>query len=228
MFCSQCGNKSSDKDVFCANCGNELGKAFTESGASISPTKITQDLDNHDIFLTHKSIIDGRMSRKEFAIITIAPYLLAIIYLLITGTTAFPIFIVWLLFGYFASIRRLHDLNKSAWWLLLLVIAGAALIIKEGLKLVGIDTGAIDITVIGMLVNITAIAGFFLFLSLLFVKGTKGENRYGLPVVDRKLTWRGVLLNLHSEKEKLDLTYLLYSISIYLGLLLILTAIFLS
>lgn len=232
MYCPHCGKERSDNDKFCAFCGAQLSTQDTDH----STESQTQNISSEHVEtktsvasnVIHKSIIEGRMGRKEFAVITIAPYLLAIVFLIFTGMTAVPIIAAWFFFGYFAAIRRLHDLNKSAWWLLLIALAMLILAIKESLELVGVDTIAFDGTILGILVNISAIAGFILLLSLLFAPGSKEGNKYGAPAVNRKITWKGLMFNLYNDSEKLDLTYFLTTAAIFFGTLMVLTAYFLS
>lgn len=233
MFCSQCGKERADSDKFCANCGTSFSKRKDNPVPKVDELsdnkgEAPKEVVPETTATTYKSIIDGRMSRKEFAVITVAPYLLAIVFLLVTGMTAIPIIVAWFFFGYFAAIRRLHDMNKSAWWLLLIAFAMLILAIKESLELVGVDTMAFDVTILGMLLNISALAGMILLLALLFASGTKEDNKYGSSPKGRKLTWKGVLLNLHSSNEKLEPTYFYTTAAIFVGIIIVLTAMFLK
>ncbi|QLC21712.1 DUF805 domain-containing protein [Parasphingopyxis sp. CP4] len=67
------------------------------------------------------------------------------------------------------SVRRLHDTNRSGWWLLA-PLAGYVLVFLGA----GMESGAI--TMIGMLIAI----GFAITLIVFyFLDGTPGPNRYG-------------------------------------------------
>jgi len=236
MYCSECGKERLETDKFCAFCGKNTGekeieRTFqpekTETSTVLTETKQISSTSNRQPSGT-KSIIEGRMSRKEFAWITFVPYLLAIFLMLVTGMTAIPIIIAWFFFGYFAAIRRLHDINKSAWWLLLIGFSFSALAIKEGLKLTGVDTMNFDITILGIIINIMAIAGFILLISLVFVAGTKGENKYGQQPLSTELNWRSILFNLQEEEDVLDKTYFYTTAAIFTGIILLIVFLFIS
>ncbi len=75
-------------------------------------------------------------------------------------------------------VKRLHDLNKSAWWLLLYALLPGALQIYahstgHGLR---ID----DMTLIGKVAyGIAVLIGLWAFAVLYCFRGTKGPNRFG-------------------------------------------------
>jgi len=232
MFCHQCGKQRSDADKFCAFCGINLNEVDSNSASereTSESNEVSPKVQQGKLVL--KSIVEGRMARKEFAIITFVPYLIGVLFAIITDATGIdaiyyiviPILLLWVLFGYFASIRRLHDLNKSAWWLLLILFAFILTAINQSLKLVGIDTDNFDMSIAGILVNITAIGGFIMLIALTFASGSKEDNRYGEPTKGRKFSWRGSLLNLYTDNEQLDKKYFYTAISIFIGILIVLT-----
>ena len=75
------------------------------------------------------------------------------------------------------GIRRLHDTNRSGWWLLVALVpylvfavaAGAALASGSMMALAGA----------GMLLGLLALAGGITLLVFMVLPGTKGDNRYG-------------------------------------------------
>lgn len=79
------------------------------------------------------------------------------------------------------SVRRLHDINKSGWWI------GAALIGTLGLLgleawqtqnlLAGATSLTLDYVILGWSILLLALGCYILVLS--FFKGTKGANKYG-------------------------------------------------
>jgi uncharacterized membrane protein YhaH (DUF805 family) len=73
--------------------------------------------------------------------------------------------------GFAVSIKRLHDRDKSAWWLLLFYLVPAIL------QAIAYDSGAIEVRVI------LGLACFFIFICCLvelgFLRGTAGPNFYG-------------------------------------------------
>lgn len=84
------------------------------------------------------------------------------------------------------TIRRLHDINRSGWWILMptavSIAAGVAMVVFTGLALVNA----------GMLVMVLAAAAvpllaYLWLLVLLCLPGTHGHNRFGPdPVPDRR------------------------------------------
>lgn len=223
MFCTKCGNEYKSTDKFCGNCGQNFSETVSSDSKSTNQNYSDSPVSEGGV---KKSIIDGRMTRKEFAAMTIVPYLVLLVLAFVAEEIneswfyylVIPLVIYWFIFGYFASIRRLHDLNKSAWWLLVIVFAGLTITVRESLELIGVDTFAFDTTIIGFLINIVAIVGMVVFLSLLFWPGTKGTNKYGEVTSKRKLDVRNVFYNLQSPNEKLDLTYILWTVGVVAAL----------
>ena len=91
-----------------------------------------------------------------------------------------------LVFGWFyaaASIRRLHDRNKSGWWMILFIVA-PALYVHFGSELHG------TIHAVGKFaVPIALIWGF---VEMACLKGTNGPNRFGpdpLAPIDKQPRW---------------------------------------
>jgi uncharacterized membrane protein YhaH (DUF805 family) len=87
-------------------------------------------------------------------------------------------FLVWLAFiipGIAVAVRRLHDTNRSGWWILS-PFAGYALVwIGIAMAASGSSAGTLLAT-LGMLV--AGVLGIVL-LVFMFLDGTKGPNRYG-------------------------------------------------
>jgi uncharacterized membrane protein YhaH (DUF805 family) len=106
-----------------------------------------------------------------------------------TATALFPRLVtlaMTLVFGWFyaiASIRRLHDRNKSGWWMILFIVA-PAVYVHFGSELHG------AIHVVGRFaVPIALIWGF---VEMACLKGTNGPNRFGPDPpapIDTKPRW---------------------------------------
>lgn len=115
MFCSKCGVSNTDEATACTSCGQQLN-------ADVSGTLFSSDLVNEIYSSWIKSIrnyktFSGRSNRKEFWYF----YLIYIVGLLIF-TQISPylglIFQFGLLCPAFAvGVRRLHDTNRSGWWI---------------------------------------------------------------------------------------------------------------
>ena len=73
--------------------------------------------------------------------------------------------------GFAVAIKRLHDRNKSAWWLLLFALVTLIL------QTIAYYTGAVEVRLILVLVCIPI--GIWFFVELGFLRGTAGPNRYG-------------------------------------------------
>ena len=86
------------------------------------------------------------------------------------------VFIPWLLWGFSISTERLHDRNKSAWWLV--VFYGGPAVLGPIGKTASFAGAA------GIVLNyVLALAAFALtmwgFIEIGFLRGTTGPNRYG-------------------------------------------------
>ena len=73
------------------------------------------------------------------------------------------------------QVRRLHDLNFSGWWLLLAIILSApgGLAIEPRMNL------PLPEALKTVLIAVYIITALVLVIGLLFIKGSKGENKYG-------------------------------------------------
>jgi uncharacterized membrane protein YhaH (DUF805 family) len=94
-----------------------------------------------------------------------------------TATALFPQLVtlgMTLVFGWFyaaASIRRLHDRNKSGWWMILFIVApGLYVQFGDALRGSGIQ----------FFVRLAALIAFIWgFVEMACLKGTSGPNRFG-------------------------------------------------
>jgi uncharacterized membrane protein YhaH (DUF805 family) len=77
------------------------------------------------------------------------------------------------------KVKRLHDLNKSGWWLAALMLPGIAL---EGVPpLIDMDHGATREILEGVGSLVTKASSLAIFIWLGFIAGTAGANRFGEP-----------------------------------------------
>ena len=67
------------------------------------------------------------------------------------------------------GIRRLHDTNRSGWWLL----------IGYGPLLISLCLTYLGSLSLGMIFSVIALVGFIVLLVLMVLEGTKGPNQYG-------------------------------------------------
>jgi uncharacterized membrane protein YhaH (DUF805 family) len=107
---------------------------------------------------------------------------------------ATPIFIVGMWISLAATIKRLHDRNRSGWWTIVLVLA-PALFGKLG-------DGSDASNTASLLAFAALPLAIWGAVELLFLKGTKGPNRFGpdplapATPIDRRPGW-----DQHSELE---------------------------
>lgn len=86
------------------------------------------------------------------------------------------------------AVRRLHDTNRSGWWMLVVVLPYLALGIVIGMA-AGEGDAAAALGSAG-LVALIAFAGAVLIFIFMLLDGTKGDNRFG---PDPKAAERGAL-----------------------------------
>jgi len=129
----------------------------------------------------------GRISRaaywRSLAIFSVAGLFAAVILLTAAGLAA-PLFILmvvlvfipWLMWGFAIHTERLHDRNKSAWWLVVFFLLPAVLGQLAKTAWLAGAAGAV-------LHDALALAGFALtiwgFVEIGCLPGTAGSNQYG-------------------------------------------------
>lgn len=109
---------------------DELQSQLPPPKENFQPTPKVEDNFNQEIFATlpqnHKTSIfttEGRLNRRAYFIQSLKVFGLAIVgWLTSPFLIGIPILIAALVGGYMVTIRRLHDLNKSGWWVLLFFI----------------------------------------------------------------------------------------------------------
>lgn len=151
LTCSNCGTPLEPNTLFCSNCGTPVGTdTTTPEAVKTSPTQRTNsvydwepfelnELDTLTFVLTKKYIeFQGRASRSEFfrynlmisLCLTIISIIMDIIKLITNDImTAIVLYILLgiidlalILPGLAIAVRRLHDTNKSGWYLLINLI----------------------------------------------------------------------------------------------------------
>lgn len=130
---------------------------------------------------------EGRINRLPFWIASLAAvFVLAFLIVLSLALggpseeTATVIFIlaipgVWIALALGA--KRLHDRDKSAWWLLVFYVLPSAL------EEIGKDTGRAGI----ILILIALVLSLWALVELGFRRGTNGPNRYGADPLNRTI-----------------------------------------
>ena len=115
----------------------------------------------------------GRASRSEYWWFFLFTFLLRVLIGWIPGV-GFILTLVLLLPTLAVTVRRLHDINRSGWWLLLPIgLTIAALVSGAVLSLQGMILVGVAIAVVGSL------AGFLSILVFLVQPGDVHDNQYG-------------------------------------------------
>ena len=78
--------------------------------------------------------------------------------------------------GLAVTVRRLHDTNRSGWWILIAVIPYFILGVLAGGAIASGSMGAM--ASVGLL-GLVAMAGAIVLLVFMVLPGTKGDNRFG-------------------------------------------------
>ncbi len=80
------------------------------------------------------------------------------------------------------SVRRLHDINRTGWWLLAPFACGFLALISALFTGFADDPGAsLSLTAI---LGIVSVITYFAVLIFMVLPGTKGDNRYGVDPLD--------------------------------------------
>ena len=132
----------------------------------------------------HYIDFQGRCARRDFWYYVLAYFvcyvLLAIVQNLFGTRILTGLFgLALLLPGLGISVRRLHDIGRSGWWLLIGVIPGFLAMVFSGIALMSGSVG-VGIGLMG-LVGIIGLAAMVLLIYWYAQPGTAGDNQYGPP-----------------------------------------------
>ena len=176
MKCPTCGNNNLEDAQFCGGCGTALSVS-TASGVGIGPAELPMVSFPQAIKLGFKnySNFSGRARRSEYWWFLLFSWLLGFIPLVgIVGS------IVGLAVLVSIATRRLHDIGKSGWWLLIPGIPVIAAIISGIVLVALIFSDPPGIIIILLLVPAVAAIATSIILFIWFVrKGDTGPNKYG-------------------------------------------------
>jgi uncharacterized membrane protein YhaH (DUF805 family) len=78
--------------------------------------------------------------------------------------------------GFAATVRRLHDTNRSGWWILIAAVPYFVMGVMMGMAMASGDTAGMASAGI---VGLVALAGGIAMLVFMVLPGTKGDNRFG-------------------------------------------------
>lgn len=77
------------------------------------------------------------------------------------------------------SVRRLHDTNRSGWWLLIAAVPYGLMFIAGIMAATG--GGLLALVAMLSVIGIVAMIGAVVLLVFMVLPGTPGDNRYGSP-----------------------------------------------
>ena len=132
----------------------------------------------------------GRASRPEYWWYTLAVVVVALVISLIEnllgldkmvgpyGPLSLIMLVGLLLPGLAVTVRRLHDTNRSGWWILIAVVPYAILGVMMGMAA---SSGSMTGLASAGLFGIVALIGGVVLLVFMILAGTPGDNQYGAP-----------------------------------------------
>ena len=143
--------------------------------------------------------LKGRLNRKAYFFIVLKADLLTFLYILSCALTAIilgqenKIIIISILVMFvflivmisvqviFCTIKRLHDLNLSGyWWLLLLLLSLAFSFVRSIVELSFIQSFVVEV-----IAFFVGLLGFVFSICLFVMKGTEGKNKYGYDPLEK-------------------------------------------
>ena len=132
--------------------------------------------------------VRGRAMRSEYwwfalfyLIVGMVAYILNIVVPIVGPIIYAVISLLLFIFSFTAGVRRLHDLNRSGWWLVspyvLALLAVAAMLFSL------LSASTVMMSIGAFLCFASAAAFLVLFIMMMF-KGTRGPNRFGEDPLD--------------------------------------------
>lgn len=118
MFCKNCGRQLPDGTQFCPGCG----AAQTGYARNREPQPSVGIVDAAKLYFTRYADFKGRSRRSEYWWATLVIGILGSIIGGILPDLAWIWTLVTLVPGVSICVRRLHDIGKSGWWYLIVLI----------------------------------------------------------------------------------------------------------
>ena len=131
MFCTKCGAKNPEDAKFCFKCGNEIyvekTKPIVDGTTVTTDGAVAEEVNPLIDFWTNIINFEGKMNRHNFWVAVFVMALINIVFVALVFDT--EAMLLWWFYDIFfiiatlsASIRRLHDINKSGAYVLLNLI----------------------------------------------------------------------------------------------------------
>jgi uncharacterized membrane protein YhaH (DUF805 family) len=130
----------------------------------------------------------GRAPRAEYWWYTLAVIVLAIVISIIESTLGLPrlyltygplsllLMLALIVPGLAVTVRRLHDTERSGWWILVALVPYAVMMVAAG---GAVASGSMGALAGAGLLTIVALCGAIALLVFIIIPGTAGDNRYG-------------------------------------------------
>ncbi len=134
-YCSNCGTKNSQNDIYCSSCGRALKKSVLKKSNNDSSI-IKENFSYTEVYkhvLQNYFNCNGRASRKEYWTFTLMSFALIFIISFIENlfildyssdegffSGLFYLFII--IPSISVGVRRMHDVGKSGWWILFPIV----------------------------------------------------------------------------------------------------------
>lgn len=198
MKCPTCGKDNPEHSRFCGICGTSLGvstaSAVMTTASEVRVIKFTQAI---KLGFQNYFTFNGRATRGEYwwwaLFVVLAGIGLAVIDSL-TGTMGMfgdsgllgGLFELVVLIPSFAlGTRRLHDINRTGWWLLLIFGFFPIAAIGAGILLISLFLmdNFLVLTVMGLVIaigfGILGVIGIVVLIVWAIKQGDEGSNKYG-------------------------------------------------
>ena len=131
MFCTKCGAKNPEDAKFCFKCGNEIyiekTKPIVDGTTVTTDGSVAEEINPLVDFWTNIVNFEGKMNRHNFWVAVFVMALINIVFVALVFDT--EAMLLWWFYDIFfiiatlsASVRRLHDINKSGAYVLLNLI----------------------------------------------------------------------------------------------------------
>jgi len=147
--------------------------------------------------ITKYTDFSGRASRPEYWWYTLAVVIAAIVVSIVEnivgldqmvgpyGPLSLILMLGLLLPGLAVTVRRLHDTNRSGWWLLIVIVPYCIVGI---VSVMAMRSGSMGTLGTAGLLSIVALIGAIVLLIFMVLPGTPGDNSYGPPAGDNTAT----------------------------------------
>jgi uncharacterized membrane protein YhaH (DUF805 family) len=142
-------------------------------------------MDWKDLFFLFFSF-EGRINRQPFWLGNLALWGMQIGAALVAGIIPFLTFItvialiVATIGGLALSVKRLHDRNRSGWWVLLPYTPVMLLVLTLIAGFAGVEEVKLPALLVTILSTAIVVIVIWFLIEVGFLKGTQGPNRFGL------------------------------------------------